>query len=102
MIGLKENPIVELATLAEITRDLTIKDYFDGLGQMVRKSYQNDRSVLKAVKEVAVYDTLLAIAGMTYIYSKFKNKIPEKMQPTFVRYSVPGMAADLLATYHGR
>ena len=101
MIGQKPNPIVQLATLAEVTKDLSTKEHFKHLGQYVRESYQNNHSVLQALKDALVFDALVTISRMTYQYSKVQNKIPKRIQPDFVRYSVPGMAADLLTTDHG-
>ena len=94
MIGLRDNPIVELATLAEGTKNLSTREHLKHLGEYVRKHNQNDHSVLQSLKNALIFDALVTISRMTYQYSKFQNKIPKKIQPDFVRYSVPGMAAD--------
>lgn len=101
MMGFREHPIVQLATLGEVTKDLSTIEHFRNLGQLVSESYRKDHSVLQALKEAVIFDTLVTASRMTYLYSKIQHKIPERMQPNFIRYSVPGMAADLLATYHG-
>lgn len=99
--GSGDNAVVDLATLAEATKDLSTKEHLKHLGQYVRDSYQNKHSVLQALKDALIFDTLVTISRMTYQYAKVQNKIPKKIQPDFVRYSVPNMAADLLANYHG-
>ncbi|MFH1307582.1 MAG: hypothetical protein ABIH72_01900 [archaeon] len=90
-------PAVELSILAEASRDISTREHLRNLERAIKDSYQNNGSILKALKDGAIFELLITASRATYLYSKIQNKLPDKLIPDSVRYSTVGIAADLLA-----
>ena len=92
----RSHPIVQLATLSLLSKDLTTREHLSNIGKVIKESRSKNKGIVGVIKDLCIFDSLVTASRVTYRLSKIYRRLPEYTAPGFIRYSTPGMAANLL------